>query len=381
MDSTKSRIPTRIEGLDLLRGIAVLLVILRHAWPDVFGSAGIVGVVIFFALSGYLITGVLTRDIAAHGRVRYGRFYRNRAFRLLPPLFFLVIGLVVVEGALDLIGSRDSLPTSILVALTYTANIPGFDHGSPAMTHLWTLANEEQFYLLWPALLLFGIRRGRTGWVVIASAAAVYVALVLTILVSYPDQVGRVYPLPTSWTIAMLIGATAQLYESSLSRVLNAKRRSVVAGVSGIALLAICFVPEGKDNPVMYLLGGPLIAALTVAVVWELRERQTLPRMLVAGVWLGTISYAAYLWNWPLIVWAGRTIDSPWSGLIASSLTIVLACVSWFAIERPTAQLKMRIDSPTTRARVQLDDRRRSSAGRLPLTGSPESRPPLTAPD
>ncbi len=80
----------RIEGLDLLRGLAIALVLIRHSQLIHFGGGGIVGVVIFFALSGYLITGLLVKDLTSYGRIRYGRFYLHRATRLLPALFALL---------------------------------------------------------------------------------------------------------------------------------------------------------------------------------------------------------------------------------------------------------------------------------------------------
>ena len=91
----------RIAGLDLIRGLAIALVLLRHAWPSTFAGGGIVGVVMFFALSGYLITGLLLSDIRRLGRVRYVRFYRNRALRLVPALVLMLGALDVVTLDLD----------------------------------------------------------------------------------------------------------------------------------------------------------------------------------------------------------------------------------------------------------------------------------------
>ena len=156
----------RIAGLDLLRGIAIGLVMLRHAVPELAPGAGVVGVVMFFALSGYLITGLLSGELDRTGRLDLRRFYARRARRLVPALLALVAAVVVVTLLLDPLGDRDQLLKTVVVALTWTGNLP-FGHASDATFHLWTLATEEQFYLLWPALLLLlgapagPARRGR----------------------------------------------------------------------------------------------------------------------------------------------------------------------------------------------------------------------------
>jgi peptidoglycan/LPS O-acetylase OafA/YrhL len=143
----------RILGLDVLRGVAVALVMLRHAWPDRFGGAGIAGVVIFFALSGYLITGLLRSDLSRRGRIRYGRFYRNRALRLLPALFVLVAVFTLVEAVWNPLRDRALLWHTVVVSLTYVMDLPGHWAVSDGMTHLWSLATEEQERSRWPPLV------------------------------------------------------------------------------------------------------------------------------------------------------------------------------------------------------------------------------------
>lgn len=163
----------RLVGLDLLRGVAVALVLLRHALPEAAPGAGVVGVVMFFALSGHLITGVLVADRERGGRIRLARFYRRRATRLLPALVVVLAAVVVVTLVADPLGDRAELPRTVLVALTWTANLP-FDQGSDAIFHLWTLATEEQFYLLWPALL---------GWAPPPGAAGLSLGVLLVLAV------------------------------------------------------------------------------------------------------------------------------------------------------------------------------------------------------
>ena len=199
----------RIAGLDVIRGVAIGLVMLRHAAPDLFAGAGVVGVVMFFALSGYLITGLLLGELEANGRIDLGRFYRRRVRRLVPALVLLVVGIVVVTLALDPIGDRAELTKTVLVALTWTGNLP-FGHASDATFHLWTLATEEQFYLVWPALLGLAFARGRVGPVLVAVAAACLLACVAT-LVWLAESPDLAYALPTSWAICFVIGAATRI--------------------------------------------------------------------------------------------------------------------------------------------------------------------------
>lgn len=335
----------RIQGLDALRGLAILLVMLRHSWPDTFGGAGIVGVVAFFTLSGYLITGLLANDIRTYGHVRYGRFYRNRAIRLLPALGFVLVGYVIIEGILGLGAGIAAAPRTVLVAATYTANIPGLNHGSPNMSHLWTLSNEEQFYLLWPLLLVIGIRFRKTWPILALAAAGIVGALVFTVLTTHPLE--RIYTWPTTWTIAMVIGAACQLNREHISRWLHGRRTMWGAGVGLAGLAAMSFLPDAKNTPASYLLGGALIAAATMLLIWFLKDVPLVPVAWRPMVWLGTISYAAYLWNYPIGWWLRDVGVTAWQ-IPAILLTILAATVSWYAVERPANMLKARRKTPSS---------------------------------
>jgi peptidoglycan/LPS O-acetylase OafA/YrhL len=338
----------RLQGLDALRGLAILLVLIRHSWPELAGTAGAVGVVVFFTLSGYLITGLLTRDIQTYGRVRYARFYRNRALRLLPALFLLLAGIAVVTLTLDPLDERGSLPRAVTVGLTYTANLP-FNHGSPTVEHLWTLATEEQFYIVWPVILAIGIRFRKLRLAVFGSALLIVAALGVSLLLTYPGVSG-IYSLPTSWCIAMVIGACAFLAREKLQPHLQPPRlRAHAAAVAALAVvLGTAVLPEDKGSPVLYIIVGPTIALSSVVLIVYLTRWQTLPTPALTPLrWLGVVSYAAYLWNWPIVVWIDERPLSAVQALGAVVLTLVAATISWWLVERPALLLKSRLDAHT----------------------------------
>ncbi|GAA5106791.1 acyltransferase [Alloalcanivorax gelatiniphagus] len=326
----------RIEGLDLLRGVAVGLVMLRHAWPGTFPGAGVVGVVMFFAISGYLITGVLVDELDRAGRVDLRRFYVRRARRLVPALLFLVAGVVVVTLLLDPLGDRDRLGTTVLVALTWTGNLP-LGHPSEATYHLWTLATEEQFYLLWPAVLVVAFARGRVRTALLLAAALCLLACVATVLWLAEDP-DLAYALPTSWAVCFVIGGAARVLgapASSLPARIGAawydaaSRWAAPAALAGLAVLSM--VPL-RGHALTYLAGGPAIAALTAILLLSWRSWTEVAGPARALVLLGTVSYGAYLWNYPLTLWLRPSLGS-YAGPVALVLTLVMALVSWRLVE------------------------------------------------
>lgn len=324
-----------------MRGIAILLVMLRHSWGDAFGGAGIVGVVTFFTLSGYLITGLLANDMRTHGRIRYGRFYRNRAIRLLPALAFMLLGFALIEGLLH-IGSGQ-VPRSIAVALSYTADVPGINHGSTDLSHLWTLANEEQFYLIWPILILVAVRYRKT-WLTLALTAAGILAI-LTLTVTHVEPLVKIYTWPSTWTISMVIGAAGQLGSAYIARVIS-RRSATVLGLAGLAgLVGLSFLPDAKSNPWVYEFGGITIAVFALAVIWWAKDLPVVPDWVRPIVALGVISYAAYLWNYPITWWLQDADVTTWQ-IPAIILTIGAATLSWFAVERPFNRVKARLGAP-----------------------------------
>lgn len=329
----------RIEGLDLLRGVAIALVMGRHAFPALLPGAGVVGVVMFFTLSGYLITGLLTDEAARTGRVDLRRFWTRRAARLLPALGLMVVGLVAVTLVLDPLDDRGGLGRAVLVAVTYTADIP-FDHGSDAVFHLWTLAVEEQFYVLWP--LVVALAWGRLRWrtVLLAAGATSLVACAAAVAVVGPG-VDRAYPLPTTWAVCFVIGAAARA---------GAGRWQVPRGivVVSLTLLAVLSVIPLRGHALTYLAGGSAIATLTAVLLlawgsWRTvgADASTVSAGLRALVLLGTVSYGAYLWNYPVTLWLRPSLGDS-AGIVAVAVTLALAVLSWRYVEQPVLRRRDR---------------------------------------
>lgn len=326
----------RVAGLDLLRGIAVALVMLRHAFPSAFPGAGVVGVVMFFALSGYLITGLLLGELERDGRVDLRRFYARRARRLVPALLFLVVAVVLVTLLLDPLDDRAELFRTVVVALTWTGNLP-LTHGSDATFHLWTLATEEQFYLLWPALLAAAFVRRRVGLALALAGAASLAACVATVL-WLRESPDLAYALPTSWAGCFVIGAATRVLVDRVVVPARALALGVPCALLGLGILSV--VPL-RGHALTYLAGGPAIAFLTAVLLLSWRTSTSVPGpALGALVWLGTVSYAAYLWNYPLTLWLRPHLDL--AGPVAALLTVVMAATSWRLVEGPVQRLEER---------------------------------------
>lgn len=327
----------RIDGLDLLRGTAVGLVLLRHAFPVPFAGAGVVGVVMFFTLSGFLITGFLVDELDLAGRVDLHRFYVRRALRLFPSLLFLLTGVVVVTLTLDPLGARDELLGTVLVALTYTGDLQ-FGHASDATFHLWTLATEEQFYLVWPAVLGLAFDRRRIGVALVLVGSACVAGCILTLLwlAEAPDLA---YSLPTSWSVCFVIGAAARVYADRLT----GRRRLVPVCLAALAMLSV--IPL-RGHALTYLAGGPVIAVLTALLLtawrgWAVVGQATLRPLVL----LGTVSYGAYLWDYPLTLWLRPHLGVE-AGVVAAALTLLAAAVSWNLVEQPVQRLRARQPVP-----------------------------------
>ncbi|MDQ1632992.1 MAG: hypothetical protein QOC80_2964 [Frankiaceae bacterium] len=340
-------IPGKIPALDGLRALSVLSIMFFHSNATWFPGGGI-GVDVFFVLSGFLITGLLLDERRTHGRFRLGSFYVRRARRLLPALLVLLGFLLVwsfVGGLEHQQGSelrRGLLFTAGYAAdiqVAYLGELPPFS----LVAHMWSLAIEEQFYLVWP-LLLAGllalgarVRRGLVLPLAVVLTAVVVVALWRAHLWHGPADVDRVYYGPDTHSDGLLVGCALALIASRV----RLPRTPVPALLGGAFLIGQIrwdshlagFSYEGG-----FLLTALAAAAVVAGVVGAPHGRLAAAlgrRPLVA---VGTISYGLYLWHWPvfIILNAGR-VPLDWLPLQALRfvVTFSIAGASYFLLERP----------------------------------------------
>jgi peptidoglycan/LPS O-acetylase OafA/YrhL len=355
-----------IAGLDGIRAIAVIGVLGFHAGVAGFGG-GLLGVDIFFVLSGYLITSLLVGEWTLTGTLGFLRFYERRARRLLPGLFLL---LLLVAAYAHWFAETDTLSTlrgDALSTLAYVANwrfiFSGqsyFVHFGPPspLLHTWSLAVEEQFYLVWPGVALLVMRwRGRRALSVVAAVAVVLSAILTVVLFRNGVSVSRLYYGTDVRTQEVMVGALLALAGPALGRRLaEAGARSlrmaqwVAAVVGGVAALTLLWALHAVSGQGAFLYEGGflLVATATAGVILLIivRPRALVSRFLAWRVlgYVGRTSYGLYLYHWPLFL----MIDNHHTGLSGSPLlagrlgaTTVAAVVSYHFIEMPIRQRRV----------------------------------------
>jgi peptidoglycan/LPS O-acetylase OafA/YrhL len=337
--SSHSRLPYR-PALDGVRALAVLAVLVFH-----FGAGwlpgGFIGVDVFFALSGFLITALLIREHRQTGRIDLWAFWGRRARRLLPALLLL---LVVLAGWAAWVASplsAASLRADATAALLYVANWRFVTSEAAytattdqsALLHTWSLGVEEQWYLLLPLLLLgmlrwFGSLRG-LGWALAGTGIAS--ACLMTMLWSSGAGVERVYYGTDTRLFTLVSGALLALVVER--RGLPSRRTADLVGVAAAATLVAVAARVGPLNPWLFTGGLVLVAlaacglVLAAATPGSWTSRVLGWRPLVA---LGIVSYGVYLWHWPV-----RVILPTWPWMAWVALTVGAAVVSFWLVERP----------------------------------------------
>ncbi len=346
-----------MPGLDGLRAIAVLAVIAFHVQ---FGWApgGLLGVGIFFTLSGYLITDLLLNRWTASGRLHLAEFWMRRARRLLPALFVMLAVVTAWVTIADRVRLA-SLRGAVGAASTYWSNwyviIKGqsyFARFAPAqpLDHLWSLAVEEQFYLIWPWLLLAGVflirRRGASAlpWLALPTLAMAAASAVAAVLLYRPGfDPTRIYEGTDTRASGLLIGAALAMLWSSRRAAVTGKTGQRLLdwpGFAGLAVIGIMIWRVGQYSPFLYRGGLVVLALATAAVVAAAACPATLTAKALGWRplrWLGVRSYGIYLWHFPVIVLttpANSTEDLP-RAAAQVAVTIAIAAVSWRYIEEP----------------------------------------------
>lgn len=339
-----------IEGL---RALAIIAVVADHAGVP-FAQGGFIGVDVFFVLSGYLITGLLVRELGARGSIDFAAFYARRLQRLLPGLALMLV--VASLAAAVLLAPYEQIPqtSSAMLAMLWLSNFffgfadfGYFDAGSETniYLHTWSLGVEEQFYLAWPLLLLWlhaggakdRLRRG-LEWVLI-------VGFLISVVLTAMAPLWGFYAMPSrSWQFA--VGALVFLRTeggnvlgTAVATRLPALR--LRAGWVGAALVVASslFMQQAMQYPGVWALLPSLGAALIIFAGTGPVAGFGLDRLLTTAPmrFLGRISYSWYLWHWPVLVLGG--LVNPDGGAVYTStlvaLSLLAATIAWFLLEQP----------------------------------------------
>ncbi len=348
-------------ALDGVRAFAVLLVLVHHLEFIVpitrsYLPGGFLGVDLFFVLSGFLITSLLAEEFCQRGTISLGFFYMRRALRLLPAvaaalLFSVVVGLLVGFSTIGMTPLR-----AISIVGYFTNWVRAFE--TPDLwffAHFWSLAIEEQFYLIWPIVLLALLRRGisRRRILTIVALAALASIVWMPFLRSQGFSVLRVYTGSDTRAHTLLIGCllSLALQWSFIPAALLRNRAALrVIGYLSFAAFLSAALWLSISNAFLYRGGSALIAISAALLILSLLFSETglLASLMTSqtALWLGRRSYGLYVWHWPIYFLAAKSGGPPvLIPPVAFVLTILVAVLSYRFIESPFLKLKLRYAS------------------------------------
>ncbi|MFI5861017.1 acyltransferase family protein [Streptomyces sp. NPDC051546] len=374
-----------------MRALAVTAVVVYHLDPDRL-PGGFLGVDVFFVLSGFLITDLLLAEHRANGTVGLGAFWAGRARRLLPPLLVVLVASTAAAVLIRPTRATDARGF-VLSALTFTnnwwqtltdASYFASSGPPPLFMHLWTLSVEEQFYLVWPPLLLAllaGVRvparrahpahaahparltrltrrTHRTRFLLLVPLGLAAVSAAAMWLLHVPDtDSSRLYFGTDTHAFPLLIGAALALAQPAAGLAAGFSRRVEYAAFAGIAVLGGCAWTADGTSDALYPCGFLLASAAAAAVVLgAVQTRGPFVGALSAAPlrWLGKRSYGIYLWHLPALSLAvpdDRTAaDAPLNSLAAAAISVVLGALSYRWIEEPVRHQGLRVVSCRLRA-------------------------------
>ena len=341
-----------IGALDGLRGLAVLGVLAFHGG---YLTGGYLGVDLFFVLSGFLITGLLLREHVGTRRIDMKGFWQRRGRRLLPALFGVLLGVALYAWLVAAAYERPGIRSDSLWTLLYMANWHAiwsgngywqlFNAPSP-LEHTWSLAIEEQFYLVWPVVFvgLAKLARGRHGIIAaVCGAGAALSAAWALVLFAQTGDASRVYLGTDTRAAAILAGSCLAAVLVWRGPVRSARARTALEVIAIVAALglAVAWIWLPGESPVLYRGVLPLCGLAVVAVIAAASHPTPgiVARVLSWRVlrWVGLISYGLYLWHWPVFVWfrRERILDGGARFAAEVALSFALALLSFFLIERP----------------------------------------------
>ena len=313
--------------LDVVRALAIGIVLAGHADIPGMASSGAVGVAIFFVLSGYLITTLLLIEHGKHGTINLRGFYWRRGLRLLPAVFTMLLVVIVLSILHNRLGS--GLRSAAFVA-GYVGNWVLALGGSLFRTsHTWSLAIEEQFYLIWPVALLIGLRFGSRSVI-----AVLLVGAALSLAFRQSSGWHLAYYSTPARAFDLMVGAGLAFF-----RPVRTSSWILLPAVGALAL-AVLMTDIGRGTT-----WGSLFADLAGLgfVAWA-ATRTAAPSAVRPFVWLGTISYGVYLWNSVILQEMGALglPSGPLRGTLLVVLTLLVAAASYRWIETPFLKMKSR---------------------------------------
>ena len=329
----------QIQGL---RALAVTIVTLFHAR---LVPGGFIGVDIFYVISGYLITGLILRELETTGKLDLGAFYQRRIKRLLPTSIFVLLATALISWFVLPAINRDELGRDFFAAAAYISNYlfawwqndyQNLDATPSPFIHYWSLAVEEQFYLIWPVLLIFFARRGKRA-ILIGISTITALSLILSIYQTQSSPIWAFYSLSTrAWELgigALLLFIPPRIFTFRLLP---------WTGFGALLITSFSF-SDGTAFPGINAVLPVLAAALLIASIpiWP-PILNNLSNNRVSQ-WLGKISYPLYLWHWPALVIPSSALGRPLTLLERIAciiLTVILADVTNRVIEEPLRQMK-----------------------------------------
>jgi peptidoglycan/LPS O-acetylase OafA/YrhL/lysophospholipase L1-like esterase len=341
---TDSKVSSWRPGLDGLRAVAVLGVMAYHE-PNIVMAGGFLGVDLFFVLSGFLITGLLLDEHRRSGSVSLRSFWNRRGRRLLPALAAMLVAVVVVTTLIGDVDQRRDLPGGLLSAVFYVSNwnliaqhqsyFDQFTSLSP-LQHLWSLAIEEQFYLLWPIVVIACLSRSRKLLIGVTAIATIMSIGLMALFLGDGDPSRSYYGTDTR-VFALLIGALGALFAWHLR---PSGRRTFFAGILGLVALAAAFLFIQDSHRWMYRGGFVVFAFVALGVIILASGNTIVSRAMAHPILrkIGFLSYALYLWHWPIRVFATdvrmHLPDTPTGQIAGIAIRLALTFgVAWLSME------------------------------------------------
>lgn len=322
-----------MPALDGLRAVAVLLVFLEHAFPKI-GFPGSIGVDVFFVISGFLITRIiLTQHASTSFSLKH--FYLNRLVRLYPALLAMVVFFGATWFTLGLSPARVASYSGAAVLYVSNLVVSFTDASMGHLRHTWSLALEEQFYLVWPLVLIFALTR-RWSNSQIAMLAYGGAALSLLAWFAMPSQPYS----PITHASGILIGCAVACVAQGNTNHSKVGAYIAAAAIAGIMLLEYLDITGREWTMPVVVICVPFVV-LHAAFGQGVMVRALSSRWLV---YVGAVSYAVYLWHYPILYAINNLTDwgEPATAALALTLTMAAAALSRELIERPANRLKQR---------------------------------------